>query len=117
MRYRTNEISKICRTKCKKLAQSDQRTLFSDEEMCRKCSTPWIDLNYSLSIAPIKTTKRKAQKIQKQIDNKSNRKSHLAKKLSKKINNTVVRYCRAISNISIDFIDQIQLIDLNSYRQ
>lgn len=64
--------------------------LFSEEEMCKKCSTPWFDANFSLSIAPIKTTKRKAQKIHKQIEKKSNRKKDLAKKLSKKVNNTVV---------------------------
>lgn len=81
------------RTKCRRLAQSDDKnskTLFSEEEMCRKCSTPWFDANYSLSIAPIKTTKRKARKIHKQIENKSKRKNHLAKKLSKRVNNTVV---------------------------
>lgn len=70
--------------------EKHSNTLFSEEEMCRKCSTPWFDANYSLSIAPIKTTKRKAKKIHKQIEEKSKRKGHLAKKLSKTVNNTVV---------------------------
>lgn len=80
------------RTKCKKLSQdhNQSKSFLSDEEMCRKCSTPWSDTNYSLSIAAIKTTKRKSRKIHKQIDDKSKRKNHLAKKLSKKANNVVV---------------------------
>lgn len=93
--YKYNSISFLLRTKCKRLTQTDDDTngnnLFGEEEMCKKCSTPWFDANFSLSIAPIKTTKRQAQKIHKQIEKKSNRKSNLAKKLSKKVNNTVVR--------------------------
>lgn len=90
----TIQIAYSHRTKCKQLSQTDDDTngnsLFGEDEMCKKCSTPWFDANFSLSIAPIKTTKRKAQKIHKQIEKKSNRKSNLAKKLSKKVNNTVV---------------------------
>lgn len=78
------------------------KTFLSDEEMCRKCSTPWCDTGYSLSIAPIKMTKRKAHKVHKQIEEKSNRKSHLARKLSKRVNNIVVwnlLYSFSIQNI------------------
>ncbi|XP_055299579.1 uncharacterized protein LOC129567065 [Sitodiplosis mosellana] len=83
-------------TKCKKLAQSDlaqTKTLLSDEEMCRKCSTPWADAGYSISIAPIKVTQRKARKLHKQIEDKSKRKNHLAKKFSKRVNNIVTVKC------------------------
>lgn len=86
----------VFRTKCKRLTERSDSTnrnkFFGDEEMCKKCSTPWFDANFSLSIAPIKTTKRKAQKIHQQIDKivKSSRKTNLAKKLSKKTNNMVV---------------------------
>lgn len=89
------------RTNCKRFAQTDDKqsnTLFSEEEMCKKCSTPWYDMNYSLSISPIKTPQRKARKIHKQIEEKSKRKSHLAKKLSKKVNNAMVRHFFCNSN-------------------
>lgn len=82
------------RTKCKRLSETsnniNQNNLFSEEEMCKKCSTPWFDANFSLSIAPIKATKRRAQKIHKQIEKKTSRKGESAKKLSTKVNNTVV---------------------------
>lgn len=84
----------VCRTKCKKLTQSDAiqtNTILNDEEMCRKCSTPWADASYSMSIAPIKVTQRKARKFREQIEDKSKRKKYLARKLSKRMNNIVVR--------------------------
>ncbi|XP_031617516.1 uncharacterized protein LOC116337244 [Contarinia nasturtii] len=88
-------------TKCKKLVHSNpnqSKTQLNEEEMCRKCSSPWWDTNYSLSIAPVKVTKRKAQKLQKQIDDKSKRKGPLAKKLSKKLNNIVTIKCDLCKN-------------------
>lgn len=43
-----------------------------------------------MSIAPIKLSKRKALKIQAQINDKSSRKSYFAKRQAKKINNIAV---------------------------
>lgn len=75
------------------------KTVLSDEEMCRKCSTPWCDSNYSLSIAPIKLTKRKTAKIHKQIDDQAKRKGNLARKLAKRANNLVVIFKIFLSKI------------------
>lgn len=64
---------------------------FSDEELCRKCSTPWTDTRYSMGIKPIKKSKRESQKIRSKIDDKSDlKKQKYAKKSAKNVNNLMV---------------------------
>lgn len=64
---------------------------FGDEELCRKCSTLWTDTRYSMSIKPIKKSKRESQKILSKIDDKSDlNKQKYAKKSAKNVNNLMV---------------------------
>lgn len=85
-----------------------QKSLFSNEENCRRCSTPWCDTNYSIAIAPKKLTKRKANKVRKLIEDKSGRKSIKAKMLMKKANNVAVS--KIISQIVIFYELKLMII-------
>lgn len=67
---------------------NDQRKLFSDEEVCRKCTTPWSDTNYSIVINPIQMTKRRAAKVKRTVENKQQK--GLTKRVSKASNNIIV---------------------------
>lgn len=64
---------------------------FNDEEICRKCSTPWNDAKYSLKIDCVASSKKKSSKILRLIDDKGQGTKHrYAKKSAKKVNNVVV---------------------------
>ena len=60
--------------------------------MCSRCSSPWFDTNFSITVNPIQMAKKKAQKILKRIEDKSHpTRQRIAKKSIRKVNNSVVR--------------------------
>lgn len=82
------------RTKSRKIDSTYFRqhsdSVFSNEEMCIKCSTPWSSSEFSVSIGTVRQTKKQSQKIQNGIDDKSKSKQYYMKKQIKSCNNNVV---------------------------
>lgn len=72
--------------------ESVRKELFDAGEMCVRCSTPYSDGGFTMKVDPIKMPIKRAKKIMRMQDDKSNpKKQKLAKKWTRKANNLIVR--------------------------
>lgn len=78
---------------------------FSNEEMCIKCSTPWRQANFSVSVGPVEQSKKRSQKIHRLIELRNTAKQFYLKRQIKSCNNSVVgiwkpfKFCQQLINI------------------
>lgn len=88
------------RTKSRKLLESctnsEQCTIFNDEEVCRKCTTPWSDINYSMNIQPVKMKKCRAAKM---LQTQANQ-QQMVKRMSRDANNVMVKLLKLVSTLT-----------------
>lgn len=80
------------RTKSRKISSEQNRKnpIFSNEEMCSKCSTPWRSSNFKMSVDSVKLSKKQSKKTHQRLEDKTKQKQRYLKNQIKSSNNNVV---------------------------